>query len=92
MYRSRNCKKLQEDYESFDRYGQSFRFKLPGGKLHYKTFSGATFTYLIWILIAIYGGLQLYRLKVFRETIVTSSVKDSYYTFEDVFPDEIEDL
>ena len=39
-----------------------------------------------------YGGIQLYRLKVFGETVITSSVKDSYYTQEEVFPDEIEDL
>ena len=39
-----------------------------------------------------YGSLQLQRLHAYEETVVTSSVKDSYYTEDDVFPDDIENM
>ena len=45
----------------------------------------------MWSVLFLYGGLQLHRLTVFGETLITSSVKDSYYTKETVFPDDIED-
>ena len=44
------------------------------------------------IVLIMYGGLQLQRLIQFGETVVTSSVKDSYYTMDQVFPDDIENL
>ena len=45
----------------------------------------------MWAVLLLYGGLQLNRLIVYGETLITSSVKDSYYNMEIVFPDDIED-
>ena len=39
-----------------------------------------------------YGSLQLQRLHEYEETVVTSSVKDSYYTEDNIFPDDVENM
>ena len=46
----------------------------------------------MWAVLFLYCVLQLHRLIVFGETLITSSVKDSYYNMETVFPDDIEDM
>ena len=46
----------------------------------------------MYTLLILYGGLQLTRLWKFGETVVTLSVKDSYYNMDNIFPDHIEDL
>ena len=47
---------------------------------------------LAYLLLLLYGGLQVIRLYQFGESVVTFSVKDSYYSMDHVFPDTIQDL
>ena len=79
-------------FREVDIFGQSFQFNLPSGKKTLTTSFGAFATIFVVILLLLYGGLQLQRLIQFGETVVTSSVKYSYYTMDDVFPDDIENL
>ena len=47
---------------------------------------GALFTIIVSLVLLFYGALQLQRLIVFGETVVTMSVKDSHWTADEVFP------
>ena len=47
---------------------------------------------MMYCLLIFYGAMQMHRLIKFGETIVTTSVKDSHYDMEEVFPDDIVDL
>ena len=42
------------------------------------------------LVLIFYGSLQMQRLAIYGETVVTMSLRDSYFTPEDVFPDDIE--
>ena len=42
------------------------------------------------LVLIFYGSLQMQRLAIYEETVVTMSLRDSYFTPEDVFPDDIE--
>ena len=46
----------------------------------------------MYTILFLYGALQLQRLHGFDETVVTNSMKDSYYSMDDVFPVDIEDM
>ena len=72
---------MQDKYEGLDEFGRSFRFNMPGGKRYFQTSFGATLSILMWIILISYAGLQLNRLRIYGETVITSSEKDSYYDF-----------
>ena len=72
---------LQDKYEGLDEFGRTFRFNMPEGKRTFQTGFGATLSILMWIMLISYAGLQLYRLRKFGETVITSSEKDSFYDF-----------
>ena len=73
-----------------DTFGEAFNFKMPGGNDTYNTGLGAFFTLIVLVVLLFYGGLQMQRLAIYGETVVTMSVRDSYFTPEEIFPDEIE--
>ena len=73
-----------------DTFGEAFNFKMPGGEDTYKTGLGAFFTLIVLIVLIFYGGLQIQRLAIYGETVVTMSLRDSFFNPEEIFPDEIE--
>ena len=83
-----NCDSLKE----IDKFGQGFRFHLPGDKERLSSAFGALLSLLMYTLLILYGGLQLASLWKFGQTVVTLSVKDEFYSANDVFPDHIENL
>ena len=42
------------------------------------------------LVLLFYGSLQMQRLAIYGETVVTMSVRDSFFSPEEVFPDDIE--
>ena len=81
---------ISEKLLSFDTFGEAFNFKLPGGKDTYQTWLGTFFTLIVTLVLIFYGGLQIQRLAIYGETVVTMSVRDSNFSPEEVFPTEIE--
>ena len=75
---------------SFDTFGEAFSFKLGGGKQIHRTWLGAVFSIIVAIILAFYGSLQMQRLAIYGETVVTMSTRDSFFSPEQVFPHEIE--
>ena len=75
---------------SFDTFGEAFNFKLPGGNDTYQTWLGAFFTFIVTVILIFYGGLQIQRLAIYGETVVTMSIRDSHFTPEEVFPQDME--
>ena len=49
---------------------------------------GAIFTFMLAILLLIYAGMQLKRLLIYGETVVTMSVRDSFFTPDKTFSTE----
>ena len=47
---------------------------------------GTFFTVIVTLTLLCYGALQLQRLIVFGETVVTMSVRDSHFSTDEVFP------
>ena len=47
---------------------------------------GSLFTIILALTLLFYGSLQMQRLVVFGETVVTMSIKDSFFTPENEFP------
>ena len=86
------CHNSNGSFAKFDNFGQGFRWNLPGKKETLGTPFGATISILMSCILIFYGILQMHRLIKFGETIVMTSVKDSYYTFNDEFPNDIEEL
>ena len=86
------CHNSNGSFAKFDSFGQGFRWNLPGGRETLGTSFGATISILMSCILIFYGILQMHRLIEFGETIVMTSVKDSYYTYQDEFPNDIEEL
>ena len=56
------------------------------------SYLGAFLSYLSLFVLVFYGSLQMYRMFGYGETVVTMSMRDSYFTPEDVYPYDVEDL
>ena len=54
------------------------------------TYLGSSLSVVMLLILCFYGALQMSRLVMFGETVVTMSVRDSYYTPEEVFPYDVE--
>ena len=79
---------MKDRVKDIDVFGEGFNFKLPAGKDTYKTLLGSSFTILIAVMLIFYGSIQMQRLVVFGETVVTMSVKDSFFTPDDTITSE----
>ena len=89
---SKRCSTRDNSCSNFDVFGRGYHFNLPGNKDTLGTCFGAAITTLMIGILVIYGVMQMHRLVIFGETVVTSSKKDTFYAMLDLFPDEIEDL
>ena len=63
-----------------DWFGTGFNFKLPKGKDTYNSYLGSFFSLCLIITIFLYGTMQVMRLQLFEETIVTMSVKEDFFS------------
>ena len=89
---SKKCKDTNNSFSKCDSFGRGFHFNLPDGKDTLGTPLGAAISMLMYCILIFYGIMQMHRLMQFGETVVTSSVRDSYYQMEQNFPDDIKDL
>ena len=89
--RQNGCDKLTEVFNDADNFATGFRFN-TGGKKTLTTTFGALISIMMYIILFLYGALQLQRLYEFNETVVTMSVKDSYYSMDDIFPTDVENM
>ena len=89
---SKFCSDSNSAFANLDRFGRSFKWNLPGKRETLGTPFGASITISMFCVLVFYGIMQMHRLIQFGETIVMSSVKDSYYTMHQAFPEDIEEL
>ena len=71
--------KLKEAVLGLDQFGSGFSFKLPEGKDTHNTLLGSCFSVLMISTLILYGTMQMQRLAVFEETVVTMSVRESHF-------------
>ena len=77
---------------SFDKFGDGFHFKLPGNRDTHGTITGALLSILMVVTLSFYSITMLEQLILFGGTVVTQSVRDSYYKPSNLFPTEIPEL
>ena len=75
-----------------DGFASGFGFKLPGGNDRLPTYLGSFSSIAVLLILIFYGALQMSRLVSFCETVVTMSVRDSFFSPEEVYPYDVEDL
>ena len=77
-----------------DGFGGTFKFNLPGHKSEtaLNTSSGAILTIFMWTLMILYGAVQLHSLYQFTGTNISTSFIEFFYTQDNRFPQEIENL
>ena len=54
---------------------------MPDGQARYKTWLGTFFSVLMLGTLVFYGSLQLQRLYIYGETIVTMAIRDAHYDY-----------
>ena len=71
---------------AIDMFGRGFRFKLPGDKLLNGTITGAFLSIMLILTLSFYSITMLEQLILFGGTVVTQSVRDSYFEPTTLFP------
>ena len=56
---------FKEQFVKFDQFGEGFRFKLPDGAIRLKSSYGSIITILTFVILLMYGTLQMQRLVMF---------------------------
>ena len=73
------CTKTRESVIQLDSFAETFRFKLPEGKMSYRSCKGCTATLVLIFLCTLYCSMQLIKLLTFDETDVMVSQRDAYF-------------
>ena len=79
---------LDDKFKGLDSFSPGFNFKMPGGKDTQETHFGAILSIVLWITLIAYGYLQMARLLRYGETVVTMSVRESYFDTNYTFGSE----
>ena len=82
---------LRETFNKVDNFGGSFKFS-TGGKSSLTTTSGALLTLFLWMVLITYMTLQYQAWHEFGATAETPSFKEFFYSQDERFPQDVDNL
>ena len=74
-----SCHSIREKALDLDQFGSGFNFKLPDGRDTINTMVGFTTSLVVLLILLMYSSMQMHRLSLYGENLVTTSAKDSHY-------------